>query len=64
MTGEAAGDIAAALKVEAAKRGLLLLNCGSYGNVLRLMLPLTIPEAVLDDGLKILEDSLAAVVGA
>ena len=59
-----AGDIAAALKVEAAKRGLLLLNCGSYGNVLRLMLPLTIPEAVLDEGLKLLEDSLAAVVGA
>ena len=58
-----AGDIAAALKAEAAKRGLLLLNCGSYGNVLRLMLPLTIPEKVLDEGLEILEASLAAVVG-
>ncbi len=57
-----AGDIAAALKAEAAKRGLLLLNCGSYGNVLRLMLPLTIPENVLDEGLEILEAALAAAV--
>jgi len=58
-----AGDIATALKNEAAKRGLLLLNCGSYGNVLRLMLPLTIPEQVLDEGIEILEASLAAAVG-
>ena len=58
-----AGDIAAALKAEAAKRGLLLLNCGSYGNVLRLMLPLTIPESVLDEGMEILEASLTAAVG-
>lgn len=58
-----AGDIATALKNEAAKRGLLLLNCGSYGNVLRIMIPLTIPEAVLDEGLGIIEASLAAVTG-
>ncbi len=58
-----AADIAGALKTEAAKRGLLLLNCGSYGNVLRLMLPLTIPEAVLEEGLELLEQSLQAAVG-
>ena len=57
-----AGEIAAALKNEAAKRGLLLLNCGSYGNVLRLMLPLTIPDSVLGEGLDILEAALAAAV--
>ncbi|WP_153110969.1 4-aminobutyrate--2-oxoglutarate transaminase [Propionivibrio limicola] len=58
-----AADIAKALAAEAAQRGLLLLNCGSYGNVLRLMLPLTIPDNVLDEGLEILEASLAAAVG-
>ncbi len=58
-----AGEIATALKNEAAKRGLLLLNCGSYGNVLRLMLPLTIPDSVLDEGMGILEAALTAVVG-
>jgi 4-aminobutyrate aminotransferase len=57
-----AADIATALKNEAAKRGLLLLNCGNYGNVLRIMIPLTIPFAVLDEGLDIIEASLAAVV--
>jgi 4-aminobutyrate aminotransferase/4-aminobutyrate aminotransferase/(S)-3-amino-2-methylpropionate transaminase len=57
-----AGEIASALKSEAAKRGLLLLNCGSYGNVLRLMLPLTIPDSVLGEGLDILEAALAAAV--
>jgi 4-aminobutyrate aminotransferase/4-aminobutyrate aminotransferase/(S)-3-amino-2-methylpropionate transaminase len=50
-----AGEIAGALKEEAARRGLLLLTCGGHGNVLRLMLPLTIPDAVLDEGLDILE---------
>ena len=59
-----APEIANALKAEAAKRGLLILNCGSYGNVLRLMLPLTIPDAVLDEGMDILEAALAVVARA
>ena len=57
-----APEIMNALKAEAAKRGLLILGCGTYGNVLRLMLPLTIPDAVLDEGMDILEASLAAAV--
>lgn len=48
------------VKAEAAKRGLLLLTCGQYGNVLRLMVPLTIEDAVLDEGMAILEDALQA----
>ncbi len=54
-----APEIANALKAEAAKRGLLLLNCGIYGNVLRLMLPLTISDTVLDEGMAILEAALS-----
>lgn len=60
--GEPAADIANNLKAEAAQRGLLLLTCGSYGNVMRLMLPLTIPDAVLNEGLDIFEAALRAVV--
>jgi len=56
-----AADIANALKTEAAKRGLLLLNCGIYGNVLRVMVPLTISDAILDEGMDILEASLKAI---
>ena len=59
-----APEIANALKAEAAKRGLLLLNCGTYGNVLRLMVPLTIPQAILDEGLDILEASLEVAAKA
>ncbi len=56
-----AANIANALKAEAAKRGLLLLTCGTYGNVLRVMVPLTIPDAVLEEGLDIIAASLQAV---
>ncbi|WP_295511255.1 4-aminobutyrate--2-oxoglutarate transaminase [Accumulibacter sp.] len=56
-----AADMAAALKNEAAKRGLLLLLCGAHGNVLRVMIPLTIPEALLDEGLDVIEASLQAI---
>ena len=59
-----APEIANALKAEAFKRGLLILNCGTYGNVLRLMLPLTIPDAVLDEGLAILEEALVVAAKA
>ena len=40
--------------VEAAKRGLILLSCGSYGNVIRIMVPLTASDALLDEGLDII----------
>jgi 4-aminobutyrate aminotransferase/4-aminobutyrate aminotransferase/(S)-3-amino-2-methylpropionate transaminase len=49
-----APEIAGALKAEALKRGLILLNCGVNGNVLRIMVPLTIQEEVLDEGLDII----------
>jgi len=56
-----ATDLATALKNEAAKRGLLLLLCGSHGNVLRVMISLTISEALLDEGLDVIEASLQAI---
>ncbi|WP_214363976.1 4-aminobutyrate--2-oxoglutarate transaminase [Denitromonas iodatirespirans] len=56
-----AADIANALKDEAAKRGLLLLMCGTYGNVLRVMVPLTLSDALLEEGLDIIEASLEAI---
>jgi 4-aminobutyrate aminotransferase/(S)-3-amino-2-methylpropionate transaminase len=45
---------------EAEKRGLILLLCGTSFNVIRLLPPLTIPEAILAEGLDILEASLTA----
>lgn len=46
---------------EAARRGLILLSCGSYANVIRLLVPLTASDALLDEGMRILADSFAAV---
>ncbi|WP_323003924.1 4-aminobutyrate--2-oxoglutarate transaminase [Denitromonas sp.] len=56
-----AADLANALKDEAARRGLLLLMCGTYGNVLRVMVPLTLSDAVLKEGMDIIEASLEAI---
>ena len=36
---------------EAARRGLILLSCGSHGNVIRILVPLTAPDALVDEGL-------------
>jgi 4-aminobutyrate aminotransferase/(S)-3-amino-2-methylpropionate transaminase len=46
---------------EAARRGLILLSCGSYANIIRVMVPLTASDAIVDEGLNILEETFAAV---
>ena len=43
------------------ERGLIVLSAGSYGNVVRLLVPLVITDQQFDEGLDILEASLAAV---
>jgi 4-aminobutyrate aminotransferase/4-aminobutyrate aminotransferase/(S)-3-amino-2-methylpropionate transaminase len=59
-----AADLTKALVVEARKRGLLLLSCGIHGNVIRLMAPLTVSEAIVDEAMKILADALEAATAA
>ncbi|HEX4583425.1 MAG TPA: 4-aminobutyrate--2-oxoglutarate transaminase [Burkholderiaceae bacterium] len=49
------------LVAEAARRGLILISCGIYANVIRVLVPLTAPDALVDEGLKILSESLDAV---
>ena len=41
------------------EQGVIVLTAGTYGNVVRLLPPLTIDDALLDDGLGILEEALA-----
>jgi 4-aminobutyrate aminotransferase / (S)-3-amino-2-methylpropionate transaminase / 5-aminovalerate transaminase len=53
-------DRAKAIVEAAFERGLLLLSCGLYGNVLRLLPPLTIVDEELDEGLGLLDEALAA----
>jgi 4-aminobutyrate aminotransferase/(S)-3-amino-2-methylpropionate transaminase len=49
------------LTAKALENGLILLSCGIYGNTVRLLAPLTIPDEQLEEGLDILERSLAEV---
>jgi len=51
-------DITKALVNKVAERGLILLSCGVYGNVIRFLPPLTISDAVLNEGLDIIEKTL------
>jgi 4-aminobutyrate aminotransferase len=44
------------------ERGLLLLACGTYGNVIRFLAPLTIADDELEEGLAILEDAIGSAV--
>jgi 4-aminobutyrate aminotransferase/(S)-3-amino-2-methylpropionate transaminase len=46
---------------EAARRGLILLSCGTHANVIRVLVPLTAEDTLIDEGLQILADSLGAV---
>ncbi|UWR22703.1 4-aminobutyrate--2-oxoglutarate transaminase [Sulfitobacter sp. S190] len=46
----------------ALKRGLLLLSCGMHGNAIRVMVPLTASDEILEEGLAIFEEALAAAV--
>jgi len=51
-----------AVVAHAREQGLVLLSTGTYGNVIRLLPPLSLSDAELDEGLSILEASIEAVL--
>ncbi len=53
-----AADLASRVTDEAAKRGLLLLKSGIYSNCIRVLTPLTLSDAELDEALAVWEESL------
>ncbi len=64
-TKEPDAALTASILAHAQQRGLILLSCGVNANVVRLLAPLTIPDAVLEEGLAILAESIrAAAPGA
>ncbi len=56
---ESAREIAAACLAA----GVVVLTCGTWGNVIRLLPPLTIGEALLDEGLDVLAEAVTTVLG-
>ena len=55
---EPAAELAKQTTANARERGLILLSCGTHGNVIRILVPLVIDDDDLARGLEILEESL------
>jgi len=59
---QADAALARALVQAAARAGLILLSCGTRGNVIRFLAPLTISEAHLAEGMEILSNCLRQIL--
>ncbi len=60
-SGEPDGTLAKAVTAAALAKGLILLSCGVHGETIRILTPLTASDAIVDEGLDILEDVLREV---
>ncbi len=58
-TGQPSAEHAKRVQQRALAAGLLLLTCGTHGNVIRFLYPLTIPQAQFDAALQVLAQALA-----
>ncbi len=57
-------DLTKAVTAKAGENGLILLSCGVNANVLRFLMPLTAPDALIDEGFDVLEKTIAQAVEA
>ena len=62
VSGEPAPQLTQTLMKVANENGLILLSCGTYGNVIRFLVPLTASDEVVRDGMDIFEASLTEAV--
>lgn len=56
-------ELTKALVAKCLEAGVVILSCGTYGNVIRLLPPLVIDDDLLNDGLDVLEDALNDLTG-
>jgi 4-aminobutyrate aminotransferase len=61
-SAEPAPQLTQALMKVANENGLILLSCGTYGNVIRFLVPLTASDALVREGMDIFEASLTEAV--
>ena len=57
-------ELTKAVVQAAGRRGLIILSCGVYANVIRFLAPLTISDALLKEGCSVFEQALEEVAGA
>ena len=60
-TKEPTKDIAKEMVKLCYEKGLAILTCGKFGNVIRMLMPLVITENQLEEGLKIIEENLQII---
>ncbi|MFD1815034.1 4-aminobutyrate--2-oxoglutarate transaminase [Rhodococcus gannanensis] len=61
-TGEPDAALTKDIAARALEQGVILLTCGTYGNVIRLLPPLVIGDELLDDALTVIENAIRAAV--
>ncbi|TFB46524.1 4-aminobutyrate--2-oxoglutarate transaminase [Cryobacterium tagatosivorans] len=59
-TGEPDAALTGRVAAAAHAAGVILLTCGTYGNVIRFLPPLSMPDHLLVEGLQVVADALAA----
>ncbi len=62
-SGNTDGAVTRAVCAAALDRGLILLSCGSKGEAVRILLPLTAPDEIIVEGLDVIEQAIAEVTG-
>ncbi|MDR2378139.1 MAG: 4-aminobutyrate--2-oxoglutarate transaminase [Bifidobacteriaceae bacterium] len=61
QTGRPDGAVAKAVAARGIGQGVITLTCGTHGNVIRFLPPLSISDDLLREGLEVIADALAAV---
>jgi 4-aminobutyrate aminotransferase/(S)-3-amino-2-methylpropionate transaminase len=51
-------DATKRLTTAALEKGLIVLSCGTFANVIRILVPLTASDAIVDEGMKMLEQAM------
>jgi 4-aminobutyrate aminotransferase/(S)-3-amino-2-methylpropionate transaminase len=51
-------DATKRLTTAALEKGLIVLSCGTFANVIRILVPLTASDAIVDEGMKMLESAM------
>ena len=63
-TNEPDANAAKAIAAQALSEGVVILTCGTYGNIIRLLPPLVIGDDLLSEGLGVLEAAIRTVAGS
>ena len=59
--GQPDPQLTASVCAKAREHGLILLSCGFYGNTIRILVPITVEDSVLEEGLNVIEGALDAL---